>query len=169
MVSREQPGPRVSDTFLDPGPEAIFSRSRALRETTVFPGFVKFAKFRAPPPPSFLFVVNHFELALCVHFQRRQMYRRAGAELPADTRGDKTERLRRAKQSILIALLFSKYFYLASLTNYYTFFLISNSMSRWRMCSCTCSRSWPPPRSALWRAVRLATASAENTLSGAPF
>jgi hypothetical protein len=30
---------------------------------------VNFAKFRAPPPPSFLFVVNHFELALCVHFQ----------------------------------------------------------------------------------------------------
>jgi hypothetical protein len=30
---------------------------------------VNFAKFRAPPPPSFLFVVNHFELALCVHFE----------------------------------------------------------------------------------------------------
>jgi hypothetical protein len=74
MISREQPGPRVSDTFFDPSPEAIFSRSRALGESTVFPDFVNFAKFRAPPPPSFLFVVNHFELALCMHFQRLQMY-----------------------------------------------------------------------------------------------
>jgi hypothetical protein len=40
-----------------------------LRESTVFPDFVNFAKFRAPPPPLFLFAVNHFELALCVHFQ----------------------------------------------------------------------------------------------------
>src|ERR1700678_4475608 len=100
MVSREQPGPRISHTFLDPSPEAIFSNSRALRESTVFPGFVNFAKFRSPPPPSFFFVVNRFELALCMHFQRLQMYRRAGAELPADTRGDKTERLRRAIQSL---------------------------------------------------------------------
>jgi hypothetical protein len=77
---------RAASLCLDPSPEPIFSRSRTLRESTVFPYFVNFAKFRAPPPPSFLFIVNHFELALCVHFQRLQMYRRAGAELPADTR-----------------------------------------------------------------------------------
>ena len=69
MVSREQHGTRVSDNFLDPSPEASFSRSRALRESTVFPRFVNFTKFRTPPRPAFLNVVNHFELALCVHFQ----------------------------------------------------------------------------------------------------
>jgi hypothetical protein len=30
---------------------------------------VNFTKFRVPPCPAFLYVVNHFELALCVHFQ----------------------------------------------------------------------------------------------------
>ncbi len=69
MVSREQRGPRLSDTFLDPSPGAIFIRSRTLRESTVFPGFVNFTNFRVPPCPAFLYVVNHFELALCVHFQ----------------------------------------------------------------------------------------------------
>ncbi len=52
---------------------------------------------------------------------------------------------------VLMALLFSKYFYLASLTSYYTFYLISRfhlSSSRHRRF--TCSYFWEP-----WRWARL--------------
>ena len=43
--------------------------------------------------------------------------------------------------ALLMPLTFSKFFYLASLTNYYTFFLIASSKSRWKAPKCICSPS----------------------------
>ena len=65
--------------------------------------------------------------------------------------------------AVLLALIFSKYFYLASLSSYYTFYLIDRSAFRCRVRSSTCSCSSPPsPRAPSW-ADRSATASAAST------
>ena len=67
---------------------------------------------------------------------------------------------------ILTVLVFSKYFYIACMTNYFTFFLMDNSPSRCRTrntASSHSSRHRPQARSS---AGRWATASDGNTSSG---
>ena len=68
--------------------------------------------------------------------------------------------------AVLVALIFSKYFYLASLSSYYTFYLISKFASRCArrrsICSSSSARS-PPARSS---AARSAIASAGSSSSG---
>lgn len=60
-----------------------------------------------------------------------------------------------------LLLITSKYFYLASLTSYYTFYLMEQfSVSAPRSCTCLCSCSASPPEPC--SAGRLATASAAN-------
>ena len=63
--------------------------------------------------------------------------------------------------AILMALMFSKYFYLASLKSYYTFYLINKFHSRCRARRCICSCFW-----ARWRRGRL-SAARSATGSGA--
>jgi len=55
--------------------------------------------------------------------------------------------------AVLLALVFSKYIYLASLTSYYTFYLIDHFHVSCAVRSCCCSCSWPPPRWAAWPAA----------------
>jgi FSR family fosmidomycin resistance protein-like MFS transporter len=64
--------------------------------------------------------------------------------------------------------MFSKYFYLVSLTNYYTFYLIQKFNVSIRGPNTCSSCSWPPWRSARCLGVRSATASAASTSSGSP-
>ena len=72
-------------------------------------------------------------------------------------------RASRWRLAVLIALIFSKYFYLASLTSYYTFYLISGSTCRCRARRSTCSSSWARWRPEPSSADRSATASAAST------
>jgi len=56
---------------------------------------------------------------------RRPVARASKAPSPADVHGPELSAAKvRASIAVLIALIFSKYFYLASLTSYYTFYLI---------------------------------------------
>lgn len=69
--------------------------------------------------------------------------------------------------AVLMTLVFSKFFYLSSLTSYYTFYLIHRfgvSMQSAQFISSSSSARW---QSARWSAVRSATVSAANTSSGA--
>jgi FSR family fosmidomycin resistance protein-like MFS transporter len=52
---------------------------------------------------------------------------------------------------VLAMLVFSKYFYMASLTSYFTFYLIENSACRWPVPSCICSCSSRRGRGHLFR------------------
>jgi FSR family fosmidomycin resistance protein-like MFS transporter len=60
---------------------------------------------------------------------------------------------------VLALLVFSKYFYMASLTSYFTFYLIENSACRWPVPSCICSCSSAPWPRAPFSAGRSATGS----------
>ena len=69
--------------------------------------------------------------------------------------------------AVLLALIFSKYFYLASLSSYYTFYLIDRFHVSVRNCAAaTCSCSWPPQPGRHDRRAAGRSARGQSTSSG---
>ena len=67
---------------------------------------------------------------------------------------------------ILVLLIFSKYFYTSCITSYFTFFLIDNLASRYRLLSCVCLSFLPPLPLVLWLEVCWVISLGASTSSG---
>lgn len=65
--------------------------------------------------------------------------------------------------AVLLVLIFSKYMYMAALTNYYTFYLSTSSALRSASRRSCCSSFWPQRLSERCSAARPATGSAAST------
>ena len=93
--------------------------------------------------------------------------RGAGAQQTAARHASLTRGQVRRAMAILIALVFSKFFYLASITSYYIFYLMQRFHLGARRRRSTSSSSSPPPPPAPSSAARSATGSAARRSSGA--
>jgi FSR family fosmidomycin resistance protein-like MFS transporter len=82
---------------------------------------------------------------------------------PAESRSALSKKTVAVSITILMLLVFSKNFYMAGLTSYFTFYLMASSRCRCRTRRSISSSSWAPWRQAPFSAVRSATGSGAAT------